>query len=180
MREVRHIVRSGGEPGIIPRAKPPRCPLEVALVKDSACVGAGRTRTWRWLIARGAGLSQRCRQVLAAETTSHLHEGKRPSSPPLFRLLSLHVSPIVNCGGGYGPVCCVTLGPASPCSRQGYAATGRPFANGLAQDKPSSTLASACPEASRRVASLADTAICAASPFDIAQDRSRPSVRDAG
>jgi hypothetical protein len=71
------------------------------------------------------------------------HQRARAGPAASFRVsvdggYSLHLSPTIYCGGGYGPVCCVTLG------------------------RPASTyLASTPPLAS--VASLADTAICTAS-----------------
>jgi hypothetical protein len=78
--------------------------------------------------------------------------------------VNLHFSPTICCIVGYVGACCVTL--------------GRPFAL-RAQDEPPQW-ASACPEPKRRVASLASTALSAASPFDCAQDRRRQSVRNAG
>jgi hypothetical protein len=69
--------------------------------------------------------------------------------------VSLHFSPIICCIVGYVGACFVTLG--RPPQR-------------IPVDTP--------PVAS--VASLAATALSAASPFDWAQDRRRQSVRNAG
>jgi hypothetical protein len=69
----------------------------------------------------------------------------------LVATLSLHLSPTIYCGGGYGPVCCVTLGrPASA-----YLASTPPLA---------------------LVASLADTAICTASSRRSVRDAGSPAA----
>jgi hypothetical protein len=78
-------------------------------------------------------------------------------------LFSLHFSPTICCIVGYVGACCVTLGRPPHCFDS-------------AQHKLLSP--DTLPVAS--VASLAATALSAASPFDWAQDRRRQSVRNAG
>jgi hypothetical protein len=96
-------------------------------------------------------------------------------------VLGPHFSPTICCIGGLDRACFPPaggLGPALPCSKQGYAATGRPFAL-RAQDEPPQW-ASACPEPfdfaqdkpRRRVAGLASTAFSAGSR--------RKAVRNVG